>query len=253
MTKQDILDNPAALSAGELADAVRTGTVTLFELVRTGKLDMSARQALKEALDNPAPVRSTNPKHQPEQSKQTEQPEVRPEPAIVHDTPAKKAHSHDIHVSDKKESWKVKSEPATPIKAKSSKPVQASEPAPKPVHMQPAPDYEPIVNRPMFRHFFSATGRITRSEFAWTYVLFFVYYAAMALISIQLPRRYEIIPAYFLLLYVIIIVLAGIKRCHDMNHSGWWQAIPFYFLWMFFKRGNDEPNRYGLSPYKPVQ
>ncbi len=106
-------------------------------------------------------------------------------------------------------------------------------------------------NRPMFRHFFTPYGRITRTENGFTLLFIVVYYIAMLLWSVEMPRYEETAAVCFfsvMFCYIYIIIVAGIKRCHDLGHSGWWMLIPFYFLWMFFKRGSDGTNRYGLTP-----
>jgi len=55
---------------------------------------------------------------------------------------------------------------------------------------------------------------------------------------------------YFIELIIILnifwIILAnGTKRCHDLGKNGWWQFIPFYFIWMLFVEGEKGDNQYG--------
>lgn len=45
-----------------------------------------------------------------------------------------------------------------------------------------------------------------------------------------------------------ILYAQGAKRCHDMDNSGWYQLIPFYMLWMIFKKGDSGSNSYGDDP-----
>ena len=48
---------------------------------------------------------------------------------------------------------------------------------------------------------------------------------------------------------VIYIWLAqGVKRCHDLGHSGWWLLIPFYIFAMWFQEGDRGSNEYGDNP-----
>ena len=48
-----------------------------------------------------------------------------------------------------------------------------------------------------------------------------------------------------MLFHFYLYLTLGAKRCHDLNHTGWFQLIPFYILVMLFAAGDDEKNDYG--------
>ncbi len=97
----------------------------------------------------------------------------------------------------------------------------------------------------MFKKPFSFDGRIRRTEYGLTFIIF----AMLTVLVDSLSNTDEAaliglayIPMYWALL------AQGAKRCHDIGNSGWWQLIPFYALWLLFQDGQPGSNQYGENP-----
>lgn len=98
----------------------------------------------------------------------------------------------------------------------------------------------------MFKNPFSFEGRIRRTEFGLSYI---IYYVAIGLISVLMEINEA--TSFLGLGFIPIIWFAlaqGAKRCHDRGNSGWYQIIPFYLLWMFFANSDIGQNEYGPNP-----
>ena len=94
---------------------------------------------------------------------------------------------------------------------------------------------------------FSFKGRIGRLEYFIVFILCIFFLSA-----INFDTRNGFITgdaASIIFLFEIVLYwflfASGAKRCHDIGVSGWFQIIPFYFLWMIFKKGQPFENNYG--------
>ena len=100
----------------------------------------------------------------------------------------------------------------------------------------------------MFKKPFSFEGRIRRTEFGISYIIYVLVYLLIVLFKEGMD------PQYAESVYVIFIPLIwflwaqGAKRCHDRGNSGFYQIIPFYVLWLLFAEGEAGRNMYGLNP-----
>lgn len=103
----------------------------------------------------------------------------------------------------------------------------------------------------MFQKPFSFEGRIRRTEYALSLIGYFVF--AFIMSEVTLDGNAGLGSLFFLLFIGVfwLLLAQGCKRCHDLGHSGWYQIIPFYFVWLVFAKGELGTNKYGLSP-KPI-
>ena len=98
----------------------------------------------------------------------------------------------------------------------------------------------------MFSSMFSFDGRIRRTEFGFTLILYAVLYFIIGFIANIKSSFAIIVLAYVPLVWMLWA--QGAKRCHDLGKSGWWQIIPFYVFWLIFQDGDAGVNQYGNNP-----
>lgn len=104
----------------------------------------------------------------------------------------------------------------------------------------------------MFSNIFSFEGRIRRTEYILTYIIYSVVINSLEYLLLsdeEVPYSINFYVYLIILLPMLYILLAqGAKRYHDRGNSGWYQIIPFYSLWMTFGDSDDGPNEYGPNP-----
>ena len=102
----------------------------------------------------------------------------------------------------------------------------------------------------MFNNPFSFAGRIRRTEYGISLIIYFFAYAIlMALIEgggVETSFARVLLFAFIPMLW--FLWAQGAKRCHDLGNSGWFMLIPFYVLWMLFAGGEPGVNKYGCNP-----
>ena len=98
----------------------------------------------------------------------------------------------------------------------------------------------------MFKKPFSFEGRIRRLEYGLSLVIYGV--AAVIISGMTEADERNSIFALVLLPFIWFMIAQGAKRCHDRGHSGWYQIIPLYFLWLLFAEGEWIENEYGPNP-----
>jgi uncharacterized membrane protein YhaH (DUF805 family) len=99
----------------------------------------------------------------------------------------------------------------------------------------------------MFKNPFSFDGRIRRTEYGLTLIIYVVLATIINLIIEESRGDAGILGlAYIPMLWVLWA--QGAKRCHDVGNNGWWQLIPFYGFWLIFQDGQPGSNQYGENP-----
>ena len=93
----------------------------------------------------------------------------------------------------------------------------------------------------MFKNPFSFDGRIRRTEYGLSVLIYSFTYGIILTLAGGLALILMIPMLWFLW-------AQGAKRCHDVGNSGWWQIIPLYGLWLLFQDGQPGSNNYGENP-----
>jgi uncharacterized membrane protein YhaH (DUF805 family) len=99
----------------------------------------------------------------------------------------------------------------------------------------------------MFQAPFSFNGRIRRTEYGITCLIYFVYYFILRFMAPG-ETALAIVGVILLVPMIWLFWAEGAKRCHDLGRSGWYQVIPFYIFVMLFQEGYPGPNEYGDDP-----
>ena len=106
----------------------------------------------------------------------------------------------------------------------------------------------------MFKNPFSFDGRIRRTEYGLSFIIFAVartiimMIAAGTMSSSSDTSGAGMITFIFSLPLFFFLLAQGAKRCHDVEMSGWFQLIPLFPLYLLFAEGKKGSNKYGDDP-----
>jgi uncharacterized membrane protein YhaH (DUF805 family) len=98
----------------------------------------------------------------------------------------------------------------------------------------------------MFENAFSFDGRIRRTEYGISLIIYAVIAVIINLIAEANRDASFVLIAYIPALWFLLAQAS--KRCHDVGNSGWWQLIPLYGFWLLFQEGELGQNQYGNNP-----
>lgn len=223
-TKEQIINNLREYSASEIVHAIKCGEVSMYELSKSGKLTPLMKKRIEEQMARESvEINATG--------SVTESSEEFTEgiPPSVNENLEEPAIAATPTQTD------IPSIPViTPVLSSQSTEIVS----------------EILDNRGMFKRVFSFKGRIRRTEFGLSYIIFLAWY----LVFVAVTEMNDVNPvlALFIILTIVpaywFLLAQGAKRCHDRGNSGWYQIIPFYFLVMIFGGSEDGINDYGTNP-----
>lgn len=235
-TKSDILNNLREYTADQIVEAIKAGTVTVYELSKSGNLTPLMRRRIEERLAAKPTETSSS------------APEVAP---TVEDAPAlnlDEDSSEDIEIPEAVD-VDIPSEIAIP-----EAPIVTATAAPtfEPVKQEVSSTSNTTTssNKGMFKRPFSFNGRIRRTEYCLSFIIYMIWYGVINAMM-ETPE-----PSLGASLFVLISFIPMIwflwaqnaKRCHDRGNSGWYQIIPFYVFVLMFGGSDEGSNEYGDNP-----
>lgn len=232
VTKKELLKNVRNYSPQEIADAVRAGVVSLYDLTKEteGAFTPLLKRQVKSILETPIALPEVK-TSEPNTTNVVSSSISQNEPSIPVVAPSIPVAESSITVVSLNEPIVDNKEEVMPD---STQIVREN-----PTDKKPA----------MFSRLLSFNGRIRRLEYGLTYLAYCIWNVPMRVMSEdQISEGYAIFYLVTLLPILWIFFAQGAKRCHDRGNSGWYQIIPFYMLWMIFADGEKETNNYGVCP-----
>ncbi len=226
-TKKELLRNLREYSPDQIADAVRSGVVSMYELTTEtgGAFTPLLKKQVKAILD--APIAPTNIKSENSVSEEECAPETDATTTTAEPMP-------EIPVVSLFDATSDSLNPSSVTETTKSSEYEI-EPKPR-----------------MFSRPFSFKGRIRRLEYGLSVIIsFFVSVIMQVMLELGIDSESAgLLLVYFILLipYCWFTLAQGAKRCHDRGNSGWYQIIPFYYIVLLFGDGEKGTNSYGVSP-----
>lgn len=235
-TKSDILNNLREFTADQIVEAIKAGTVTVYELSKSGNLTPLMRRRIEERLAAKTTDTSSS---APEVASTVEY-----APALNLDEDL----SEDFEIPEAVD-VDIPSEitiPEAPIVIATAAPT--FEPAKQEVSS--TSNTTTSFNKGMFKRPFSFNGRIRRTEYCLSFLIYTIWYVVIN--SMMLTPDPSVGATLFVLISFIPMIwflwAQNAKRCHDRGNSGWYQLIPFYVFVLMFGGSEEGSNEYGDNP-----
>ena len=245
INKKDLLKDVRKYSPEQIAEAIRSGEVSMYELGKEteGAFTPLLKRQVKVILERPV---------------QIEEKEV--SESFSSGTDININVSEEISYLDIEEDipfeMEIKDEPSIETLSLSLEDTVTAIP-----NTTPRAETIPVIDNKqgMFSRPFSFSGRIRRTEYGITMIIGFFINMVMGAMINSAESSYSSSSDGIIILYLIILVpylwfmwAQGAKRCHDRGNSGFYQLIPFYGFWMLFAEGDPDTNEYGNNPKEEV-
>jgi uncharacterized membrane protein YhaH (DUF805 family) len=102
----------------------------------------------------------------------------------------------------------------------------------------------------MMKNLFLVEGRMRRKHY-WLLWLIVLVANLFSVFVVDIYLGYPETASLISMLAGVFLILQGIKRMHDTDHTGWFLLAPIYNLILLFTPGSWGTNRYGADPKEP--
>ncbi len=244
-SKSDILNNLREYTSDQIAEAINAGIVTLYELSKSGNLTPLMRRRIEEKL-------AAKPSEVAQTTSEVTQLTQEVAPSLDEEAP-----SVDTSSLDYEEEVVIPEAPDVDIPSAIAIPqvpiITATAPPTFEAEKKDFPTVKTsdvISNKGMFKRPFSFNGRIRRTEYGISFIIYFIWYVIIdvASKSQDLSQGAAIVLLISCIPMLWFIWAQNCKRCHDRGNSGWYQLIPFYGFVLLFGDGEEGENEYGDNP-----